>query len=209
MLGHDVQRAGERSGHELVLVDLPEIDITDAAAVDALLDRVGAAARRTGCDRQLRGMDGRRRRRVKARGGARGQRRRSRQPRALGGARRHCAAAHLHRLRLRRRRAARRRGPRASVRRVRHTGPSLGLWLDEARGRAAGARRLAAPSRRAHGRPVRHRRAELRGHDAAPGRRARRRAGGDRSDRLADVVRAPCAGDPRPARARTSAASCT
>jgi dTDP-4-dehydrorhamnose reductase len=37
MLGHDVARAGARAGHELVLVDLPEIDITDAAAVDALL----------------------------------------------------------------------------------------------------------------------------------------------------------------------------
>jgi dTDP-4-dehydrorhamnose reductase len=42
MLGHDVARAGERSGHELVLVDLPEIDITDPAAVDALLDAVQA-----------------------------------------------------------------------------------------------------------------------------------------------------------------------
>jgi dTDP-4-dehydrorhamnose reductase len=40
MLGHDVMRAGERSGHQLVLVDLPEIDITDAAAVEALLDRL-------------------------------------------------------------------------------------------------------------------------------------------------------------------------
>jgi dTDP-4-dehydrorhamnose reductase len=40
MLGHDVMRAGERAGHELVLVDLPEIDITDPPAVDALLDRV-------------------------------------------------------------------------------------------------------------------------------------------------------------------------
>jgi dTDP-4-dehydrorhamnose reductase len=40
MLGHDVQRAGERAGHELVSVDLPEIDITDAAAVQALLDRL-------------------------------------------------------------------------------------------------------------------------------------------------------------------------
>jgi dTDP-4-dehydrorhamnose reductase len=40
MLGHDVARASERSGHELVLVDLPEIDITDAAAVDELLDMV-------------------------------------------------------------------------------------------------------------------------------------------------------------------------
>lgn len=40
MLGHDVMRAGERSGHELVLVDLPEIDITDADAVDELLERL-------------------------------------------------------------------------------------------------------------------------------------------------------------------------
>ena len=40
MLGHDVMRAGERSGHELVLVDLPEIDITDPPAVDSLLDRL-------------------------------------------------------------------------------------------------------------------------------------------------------------------------
>ncbi len=35
MLGHDVRRAGERAGHELVLVDLPELDITDEAAVRA------------------------------------------------------------------------------------------------------------------------------------------------------------------------------
>ncbi|MEA2335564.1 MAG: dTDP-4-dehydrorhamnose reductase [Solirubrobacteraceae bacterium] len=40
MLGHDVMRAGERAGHELVLVDLPEIDITDPPAVDSLLDRL-------------------------------------------------------------------------------------------------------------------------------------------------------------------------
>ncbi len=37
MLGHDVARAGERAGHELVLVDLPEVDITDPAAVERLL----------------------------------------------------------------------------------------------------------------------------------------------------------------------------
>ncbi len=37
MLGHDVERAGERAGHELVLVDLPEVDITDAIAVEAML----------------------------------------------------------------------------------------------------------------------------------------------------------------------------
>ncbi|HEX4435165.1 MAG TPA: dTDP-4-dehydrorhamnose reductase [Solirubrobacteraceae bacterium] len=40
MLGHDVKRAGERAGHELVLVDLPELDITDAEAVAAMLDRL-------------------------------------------------------------------------------------------------------------------------------------------------------------------------
>jgi dTDP-4-dehydrorhamnose reductase len=40
MLGHDVQRAGERAGYELALVDLPELDITDQAAVDELLERM-------------------------------------------------------------------------------------------------------------------------------------------------------------------------
>jgi dTDP-4-dehydrorhamnose reductase len=42
MLGHDVQRAGDRAGAELVLVDLPELDITDVAAVAAMLDRLAA-----------------------------------------------------------------------------------------------------------------------------------------------------------------------
>ncbi len=40
MLGHDVARAGRRAGHELVLVDLPELDITDPAAVEELLGRL-------------------------------------------------------------------------------------------------------------------------------------------------------------------------
>jgi len=40
MLGHDVMRAGERAGHELVLVDLPELDITDASACAGLLGRL-------------------------------------------------------------------------------------------------------------------------------------------------------------------------
>jgi dTDP-4-dehydrorhamnose reductase len=44
MLGHDVERAGERAGHELTLVDLPELDITDARAVDAVLDELGEAS---------------------------------------------------------------------------------------------------------------------------------------------------------------------
>jgi dTDP-4-dehydrorhamnose reductase len=39
MLAHDVRRVAERAGHELVLVDLPELDITDAAAVDAFFER--------------------------------------------------------------------------------------------------------------------------------------------------------------------------
>ena len=42
MLGHDVLRAGERAGHELVPVDLPEVDITDAGAVAELLERLGS-----------------------------------------------------------------------------------------------------------------------------------------------------------------------
>lgn len=33
MLGHDVLRAGERAGHELLAVDLPELDIVDPEAV--------------------------------------------------------------------------------------------------------------------------------------------------------------------------------
>jgi dTDP-4-dehydrorhamnose reductase len=40
MLGHDVLRAGDRAGHELVPVDLPELDITDVSAVSALVARL-------------------------------------------------------------------------------------------------------------------------------------------------------------------------
>jgi dTDP-4-dehydrorhamnose reductase len=40
MLGHDVLRAGERAGHGLVALDLPEIDITDESSVARTLDRV-------------------------------------------------------------------------------------------------------------------------------------------------------------------------
>ncbi len=40
MLGRDVVRAGERAGHELVEVDLPELDITDEQAVESLLERL-------------------------------------------------------------------------------------------------------------------------------------------------------------------------
>jgi dTDP-4-dehydrorhamnose reductase len=40
MLGLDVLRAGERAGHELVGVDLPELDITDAEAVQRAFERV-------------------------------------------------------------------------------------------------------------------------------------------------------------------------
>jgi dTDP-4-dehydrorhamnose reductase len=39
MLGADVRRVGERAGHELVLVDLPELDITDEDAVLAFYER--------------------------------------------------------------------------------------------------------------------------------------------------------------------------
>ncbi len=44
MLGLDVLRAGERAGHELVGVDLPELDITDATVVQAALERVAPDA---------------------------------------------------------------------------------------------------------------------------------------------------------------------
>jgi dTDP-4-dehydrorhamnose reductase len=40
MLGHDVLRAGERGGHALVPVDLPELDITDEPMVERLLARL-------------------------------------------------------------------------------------------------------------------------------------------------------------------------
>ncbi len=42
MLGHDVMRAGGRAGHEPLPVDLPEVDITDAGGVRALLARLQA-----------------------------------------------------------------------------------------------------------------------------------------------------------------------
>lgn len=44
MLGLDVLRAGERAGHELVGMDLPELDITDADAVQSTLERVAPDA---------------------------------------------------------------------------------------------------------------------------------------------------------------------
>ena len=39
MLGHDVRRVGERAGHELVLADLPELDVVDEQAVLAFYER--------------------------------------------------------------------------------------------------------------------------------------------------------------------------
>lgn len=39
MLGADVRRVGERGGHDLILVDLPELDITDESAVNAFYAR--------------------------------------------------------------------------------------------------------------------------------------------------------------------------
>jgi len=39
MLGHDVLRVGERAGHEPIAIDLPELDITDARAVDAFFEK--------------------------------------------------------------------------------------------------------------------------------------------------------------------------
>jgi dTDP-4-dehydrorhamnose reductase len=39
MLAHDVRRVAERAGHELLLVDLPELDIVDELAVSAFFER--------------------------------------------------------------------------------------------------------------------------------------------------------------------------
>jgi dTDP-4-dehydrorhamnose reductase len=39
MLGHDVLRVGEHAGHELIAIDLPALDITDARAVDTFFER--------------------------------------------------------------------------------------------------------------------------------------------------------------------------
>jgi dTDP-4-dehydrorhamnose reductase len=39
MLGGDVRRVAERAGHELILVDLAELDITDESAVHAFFER--------------------------------------------------------------------------------------------------------------------------------------------------------------------------
>ncbi|HTC72000.1 MAG TPA: dTDP-4-dehydrorhamnose reductase [Solirubrobacteraceae bacterium] len=44
MLGLDVLRAGERAGHELVGLDLPELDITDAGAVQGAIERIAPDA---------------------------------------------------------------------------------------------------------------------------------------------------------------------
>jgi dTDP-4-dehydrorhamnose reductase len=44
MLGHDVCLVAERAGHEPTAIDLPELDITDATAVSALLEQERPAA---------------------------------------------------------------------------------------------------------------------------------------------------------------------
>ncbi len=107
MLGHDVQRAGERSGHELVLVDLPEIDITDAPGVDALLDRLSSEP--GGLDAVVNcaawtDVDGAESKAEQAHAvNADGAGILARSAARIA----HTAAAHLHRLRVRRRGAAR------------------------------------------------------------------------------------------------------
>ena len=44
MLGFDVLLAGERAGHELIALDLPELDITDAAGVSETFERMAPDA---------------------------------------------------------------------------------------------------------------------------------------------------------------------
>ena len=174
MLGVDlVARLAARD--EVVAVDL-DVDVTDPHAVDRV-----RRGRETSRDLPLRGLDRRRRRRGGRGGGAGGQRGRmpqcgGRRPR--GGRR---ARDPLDRLRLRRtqgRALHRGRPPRAPG----------GVRPHQAGGRARGTRR---PSRRdpdrADGVALRRPRAQLRRHDAAPGRRARRGVGGRRSGGLADL----------------------
>ncbi len=89
MLGTTCCRAGERAGHELVGVDLPELDITDAAGRGCRASR----AMRPDAMRQLRRLDRRGRRREPPRG--RLMRSTSTAPRNLARGRRRAARAPL------------------------------------------------------------------------------------------------------------------
>ena len=195
MLGHDVRRVGERAGHELILVDLPELDITDEPAVIAFYERERPEAT-INCAAWT-DVDGAESNREAAHAvNAQGAGNLAR----AAAAHRQSAAAHLHRLRLRRYGAARCCRSATSVCGVRRDRPSVGLRRDQARRRAPGTGCLTGSYRRAHGVALRDRRPQLRRDDAALGGRARGGAGGRRSDRLAHLVGSPGARDPGSAR---------
>ena len=99
MLGHDLMEVVAEAGHDVVGMDLPEIDITSAASVTAALD--GGVARRGG---QRRGLHGCRRGRGARGPRVAGERRGSARSRSgHRGSSRDPAGAHQHRLRVRRR----------------------------------------------------------------------------------------------------------
>ena len=138
-------------------------------------------------------VDERRRRRGRSAGRGGRQRRRD----AERGVARGAARLLLDRLRLRRDEAH-------AVRRVRRAEPALRVRPDEAARRGGGRR---ARVDRALVVALRPDRAQLRAHDAAPRRRARRGRRRGRPARLADVRRAPRRGDALDRRAARSAST--
>ena len=198
MLGLDVLRAGERAGHELVAVDLPELDITDADAVAQAFARIAPEAVLNcaawtdvdGAETHVAAGASRSTRTARATSRA--------PPPQVGVPLVHVSTDYVFDGEAcvdAVRRAA-------SLRGVRPNGPALGLRPDQAGGRAAGACSLAAPRGRAQRVAVRDRRRELRGDDAAAGLRARGGAGGDRPGGLPDVDGASGAGAAGADRAR-------
>ena len=179
MLGRDVMLAAGNAGHDVIGFGHTELDVTDAAAVEAKLD-----AERPDVRDQLRRLDRRRRRRGGRGGGDGRQRDRRRQ-----GRRRRRRGRRQRRLRLLRLRLRRRQG--RPLRRERPAGAALRLRPHQARRRGGDRGRQPAPLRRPLLLALRDRRRQLRRDDAAPGRRPRRGPRRPRPGRLAHLHLAP------------------